>query len=193
MNWESLLCMGDSITHGARTYLGYPEMAAGMLRKATGVQWSAWNFAWNGFKAIDLLRAIDERGADLVRFNASLCTVMIGTNDAKTNTAPEHYGLVMEQLLLKAKLVTQNRNLLVLGIPTLAPGMSLPYNAGMNTRIAAYNQILADLAAARSCEFLELRTAPSDFVDGVHLSDAGVSSFAQQLCERILRDRGLSG
>jgi lysophospholipase L1-like esterase len=168
-------------------------MAAGMLRKATGMQWSAWNFAWNGYRAIDLLRAIDERGADLGRFNASLCTVMIGTNDAKTDTTPEHYALVMEQVLLKARLLTQNRNVLLLGVPTLAPGMSLPYNAGMNTRIEAYNQILSELAAAQRCEFLALRVEAGDFIDGVHLSDAGVTSFGQQLCERVLRDRGLRG
>jgi lysophospholipase L1-like esterase len=184
--------MGDSITAGARTYLGYPEMAAGMLRKATGMQWSSWNFAWNGYKAIDLLRAIDERGADLARFNASLCSVMIGTNDAKTNTSPEHYALAMEQVLLKAKLLTQNRKVLLLGIPNLTPGMSLPYNAGMNVLIDKYNQILSELAAAQGCEFLTLRVIAADFIDGIHLSDAGVNSFGQQMCERVLRDRGLS-
>lgn len=193
MNWENLLCMGDSITHGARTYLGYPELAAGLLRRATCTQWSSWNFAWNGFRAIELLRAIDERGADLVRFNASLCTVMIGTNDAKTSTTPERYTLVMDQIILKAKLVTQNRNVLVLGVPALAPGMSLPYNASMNASIAAYNEILARLAAEQKCQFLALQVADGDLVDGVHLSDKGVANFAEQLCDRLLRDRGSRG
>ncbi|HEX2459185.1 MAG TPA: SGNH/GDSL hydrolase family protein [Vicinamibacterales bacterium] len=185
--------MGDSITHGARTYLGYPELAAGLLRRTTQMHWSSWNFAWNGFRAIDLLRAIDERGADLVRFNASLCTVMIGTNDAKTHTTPEHYALVMEQIILKAKLVTQNRNVLVLGVPALAPGMSLPYNASMNGSIAAYNEILARVAAEQQSQFLAFQVADGDLVDGVHLSANGVVAFAEQLCDRVLRDRGSRG
>ena len=185
--------MGDSITHGARTYLGYPELAADLLRQATSTQWSAWNFARNGYKAIDLLRAIDERGADLVRFNASLCTVMIGTNDAKANTTREHYAIVMEQLLLKARLISQNCNVLVLAVPPLGPGMSLPYNASMNARIESYNEILAKVAAAQSCQFLTFRVAADDLVDGVHLSEGGVAAFARQLCVRVLHDRGLNG
>lgn len=40
--------MWDSITHGARTYLGYPELAASLLRQATSTQRSAWNFTRNG-------------------------------------------------------------------------------------------------------------------------------------------------
>ncbi len=63
MNWESLLCMGDSITRGARSYLGYPEIAADMLTKSTRVAWTSWNFAWNGYRAVDLLRAVDEHRA----------------------------------------------------------------------------------------------------------------------------------
>jgi lysophospholipase L1-like esterase len=193
MIWESLLCMGDSITHGARTYLGYPEVASNLLRQATRTQWSSWNFAWNGYKAIDLLRAIDERGADLARFNASLCSVMIGTNDAKSHTAPDQYAVAMEQVLLKARLVSQNRKVLVLAVPPLNAGVSLPYDVSMNARIASYNQILVELAAAQNCEFLAFRVAPEDLIDGVHLSDSGVAAFAQQLCERVLQDRGLNG
>ena len=31
MNWETLLAFGDSITYGARSYLGYPEICGDIL------------------------------------------------------------------------------------------------------------------------------------------------------------------
>ena len=193
MNWESLLCMGDSITRGARTYLGYPEVASHLLGRATPVAWTSWNFAWNGYRAIDLLRAIDEHRAAIAQFNPSLCTIMIGTNDAKDGVRAEDYALVMEQVVTKARLLTQNRHVMLLGVPPLSAGMSLPYNAAMNEHIEAYNTALRQLAVQTRCSFLEIACTEQDLIDGVHLSDVGVRSFATQLRDRILLDRGLHG
>ncbi len=185
--------MGDSITHGARTYAGYPEVAAHLLGQRTPVKWLAWNFAWNGYRAVDLLRALDEHRAGIAQFAPSLCTIMIGTNDAKAGVPVERYALVMDQLVSKARLLTQNRNVLLLGVPRLAPGMSLPYNAGMNENIEAYNTALRSIASAADCGFLELVTSEDLFVDGVHLNDRGVDALATQLRDHILRTRGLNG
>lgn len=193
MNWESLLCMGDSITRGARSYLGYPEVAAHLLARATPVEWTSWNFAWNGYRAIDLLRAIDEHRAGLAQFHPSLCTIMIGTNDAKAGVPTEDYALVMAQMVTKARLLTQNKHVMLLGIPELSAGMSLPYSMAMNGHIHAYNEALRRIAERSRCAFLELNCTENDFIDGVHLSDPGVRSFAAQLRDRILRDRGLHG
>lgn len=185
--------MGDSITHGARTYTGYPEVAAHMLGKRTGVKWLSWNFAWNGFRAIDLLRAIDEHRSAIMQYAPSLCTIMIGTNDAKAGVPAEQYAMVMEQLVTKAQLLAQNRNVMILGVPDLSPGMSLPYNAGMNDHIRAYNKVAKEIAAAANCGFLELECPTGTFIDGVHLSDTGVNTFAAQMRDHILHARGLHG
>lgn len=190
MNWESMLCMGDSITRGARSYLGYPEIAADLLGRKTRVSWATWNFAWNGYRAIDLLRAVDEHRASIAQFQPSLCTIMVGTNDAKEGVPVADYALVMAQLVTKARLLTQNRHVMLLGVPRLARGMSLPYNAAMNAPIDAYNTALRTLAEEARCAFLELRCEEGDLVDGVHLSNAGTRSFATQLRDRILQDRG---
>lgn len=40
MNWETLLCMGDSITIGSRSYLGYPEYAGHYLSTETNKKWN---------------------------------------------------------------------------------------------------------------------------------------------------------
>jgi lysophospholipase L1-like esterase len=193
MNWESLLCMGDSITRGARSYLGYPEIAASLLRSSTGTDWVSWNFAWNGYRAVDLLRAIDEHRSSIAQFSPSLCTIMVGTNDAKEGIPLADYALVMEQLTTKARLLAQNRNVLLLSVPRLAQGMSLPYNAGMNVHIDAYNGALRTIASQAKCTFLELACTSDDLSDGIHLNEAGARSFAVQLCRHVLQARGLNG
>jgi hypothetical protein len=82
---------------------------------------------------------------------------------------------------------------MLLGVPPLSAGMSLPYNAAMNEHIEAYNTALRQLAVQTRCSFLEIACTEQDLIDGVHLSDVGVRSFATQLRDRILLDRGLHG
>ncbi len=45
MNWETLMCFGDSITIGARSYCGYPEYAGNYLEKELGNKWNIINHA----------------------------------------------------------------------------------------------------------------------------------------------------
>jgi lysophospholipase L1-like esterase len=56
MNWETLLCLGDSITIGARSYLGYPDYAADYLKQKTNKNWLAVNYAVSGYTTIQLAR-----------------------------------------------------------------------------------------------------------------------------------------
>ena len=83
MNWETLLSFGDSITFGARSYLGYPEICGDLLGKKLQKQWHVINHATNGFTTMDLLRSINPMLSNYKASYASLITVMIGTNDIK--------------------------------------------------------------------------------------------------------------
>ncbi len=58
MNWETLMCFGDSITIGARSYCGYPEYTGFSLQKELGNYWNVINHAISGHTAIDLNRYI---------------------------------------------------------------------------------------------------------------------------------------
>ena len=59
MNWETYIAFGDSITIGARTYLGYPELVGNKLSVSLSKQWNVINHSVSGYKAIDLSRHID--------------------------------------------------------------------------------------------------------------------------------------
>src|SRR5690606_28595423 len=108
MNWETYIAFGDSITIGARTYLGYPELVGNELSKRLKKQWNVINHAVSGFKAIDLARDIDKNFASLVLHKSSITSILIGTNDVKENTSIEDFKIALNQILLKAKLLTTN-------------------------------------------------------------------------------------
>ena len=59
MNWETLLCLGDSITFGARSYFGYPEIAGNILEEKLSKSWNIINHSTNGFTTIDLIRSLN--------------------------------------------------------------------------------------------------------------------------------------
>ena len=82
MNWETLRCYGDSITFGARTYLGYPEYCSQTLQAKTEKLWNTQNIAVSGYTVLDLLRHIDQHPLFVSKHNCpEVVTVLIGTND----------------------------------------------------------------------------------------------------------------
>ncbi|MES2704008.1 MAG: SGNH/GDSL hydrolase family protein [Bacteroidota bacterium] len=191
MNWETYAAFGDSITIGARTYLGYPELTAHELTQALPTQWNVINHAVCGYKAIDLARHIDTHFADLKEIRPSIATILIGTNDIKEGTSLSNYLIAMEQVVLKVRLLTMNNNVLLLAIPELHRGVSYPYSVQMNETVAGYNTELKKLARRNNIRMMELDHSADDFVDGVHLSETGVETFSEQIVRYVLTDKGL--
>lgn len=191
MNWETLLCLGDSITIGARSYAGYPEYTAHYLSLALEKDWNVLNCAVSGYTAIDICRHFDLQLSNLSALKPDFATVLIGTNDVKKGTSEENYRLALRLLLLKCKLLLGNQNFVVLSIPELAAGIKYPYTLRMNTGIGAFNRIIEEETAATGVRNLRLRLEPDDFFDGVHLNEAGCKSVGKQITQIILEDKGL--
>jgi lysophospholipase L1-like esterase len=191
MNWETYIAFGDSITHGARTYQGYPELLGDQLSRHLQKDWVVVNHAVNGYKAIDLSRYIDDHFSNLKAFNSSISTILIGTNDAKEHTKPDDFRIALRQVIHKARLITMNNNVLLIHIPEFHPGIMYPYLYEMNEEIRVFNDIIRDEASKSSLRSLDLLHEPADFVDGVHLNDIGNEHFAGQLLHFILKDKGI--
>jgi lysophospholipase L1-like esterase len=191
MNWETILCLGDSITIGSRSYLGYPEYVGNFLEKHIGNQWNVVNHATCGFKAIDLHRSITQHFMTLQNFQPSLATIMIGTNDLKSPTNLEDYRLAYQQVILKTKLMLGNSNIILLKVPKLPAVVKYPYKFEMNTNIDELNVIVSELGKANKLKVLEIKLQDDDLFDGVHLNDKGAKSFAEQLGKFILLDKGI--
>lgn len=190
MNWETILFLGDSLTFGARGYLGYPEYAGDILAKKTAKEWNVINHGTNGYRAIDLARSISNNFSTLATHNALLSVVLIGTNDAKTATTADEYRIALEQVIIKAKLLTLNSNVLLLKIPALAAGVSYPYSLEMNVAIDGYNQIIDSMAKKHTAKTLSIALENEHFFDGVHFNTAGTVHVAQGIADHILLERG---
>ncbi len=191
MNWETLLCFGDSITFGARSYLGYPELCASILSEKQSKHWNVINHATNGFTTIDLLRSIDKSWMNLKSSQPSLITLMIGTNDIKIDTSIENFTIAFRLLLTKLKLLAVNNQILILNIPPIFSNVFYPYNFSMNEKVTLFNNIIHELCKENKLRTLSLQLTEQDLFDGVHFSEIGSKTAAIQLSNLILADKGL--
>lgn len=191
MNWETYLSLGDSITIGARTYQGYPEYVGRNLQQAQDKYWNVINHARSGYTAIDLVRHIDLHFADLLQHQASITTIMIGTNDVKKDTSHEDFRIAFNQLLIKAKLLTPTSKILVLSIPSFPKGVMYPYTFEMNTKIAEFNELIKHISEQHRVQGLTVELESEDFFDGVHLNQIGVEKVASSVSQFILAERGI--
>ncbi len=190
MNWETLLCLGDSITFGARSYCAYPDYAGATLEQNLGNHWQVVTYAVNGYTAMDLQRLMTANFANIKQFDAGVVSLLIGTNDVKKSTPIGDYEIAYRQILLKIKLLAPGKRIFMLKIPHFPAGLAYPYTFKMNDTITAYNQLLEKLAAEYGAKLLEFSFTEADFFDGIHLTTQGSLSAGQQLAQAILEDKG---
>jgi lysophospholipase L1-like esterase len=190
MNWETILCLGDSITNGARSYCAYPDYAGSILETTLGNRWQVVSYAVNGYTAMDLNRYITANYANIKQFDAGVVSLLIGTNDVKKGTDIHDFEIAYRQVLLKAKLLAPSKRLFMIKIPSFPPGVAYPYNFDMNKTVDAYNQLLEKLAVEYRVRLVAFELEEDDLFDGVHLSTKGSKSTGQQLARFILQDKG---
>ena len=191
MNWETYTAFGDSITKGARTYLGYPELVGSELTSRLQTQWNVINHSVCGFKAIDLARYIDLHFLSLKDKQSSISTLLIGTNDIKEKTRPEDFRIALNQVILKTKLLTTSGNVIVMAIPELHKGITYPYSIAMNEDVTLLNAEIKKLADEHHIRMLSIAHSEYDFTDGVHLNANGLTTFSSQIVGQILKDKGM--
>ena len=190
-NWETYIAFGDSITIGARTYLGYPELVGNKLSNALNKQWNVINHSVSGYKAIDLARHIDLHFTSLQAHKASISTILIGTNDLVEKTILTDFTIAVNQIIIKSKLLTAHQNIIIFTIPKFHKGVTYPFSIEMNDEIDKYNNVIVELAKKHSIRTLTLNHSKDDFMDGVHLNNNGIENFSIQISAAILKDKGI--
>ena len=190
MNWETLLCLGDSITFGARSYCAYPDYAGAALEKALKNHWQVVTYAVNGHTAMDLQRLMTADFANIKQFDAGVVSLLIGTNDIKKNTPISDYEIAYRQILLKIKLLAPGKRIFMIKIPHFPAGLAYPYTFEMNDTIKIYNLLLEKLATDYKARLVEFQFEEGDFFDGIHLTAQGSLNAGKQLAQFILYDKG---
>jgi lysophospholipase L1-like esterase len=115
---------------------------------------------------------------------------MIGTNDIKNKTSLNDFIIAYKQIIVKAKLMAVNNNIVLFKIPRFTKEVFYPYTFDMNTQVDAYNTAIEELATQNGLRTIELELDDNDFFDGVHFSAKGSNSAAEQLSNFILKDKG---
>lgn len=190
MNWETLIAFGDSITYGARSYLGYPEICGYLLEKSLDKNWHIINHAKNGFTTIDLVRSITYEMTNYKENFPSLIIAMIGTNDVKLGTRGKDFEIAYKQLIVKMKLLSVGSNIILLKIPRFTKKVFYPYNFSMNEKVKSFNIMIDEMASHYDLRTYEFTFEDDDYFDGVHLNNKGSETAANQLSEYILKDKG---
>lgn len=189
MNWETLLCIGDSITYGARSYAGYPEYAGAKLEDVLSKHWNVINLAVSRLKTIEISRLVSDNFTNLKNQSPSIITIMAGTNDIRDGISTSDYVLALTQLAIKAQIICNN--VVLLKIPYFTKGVMYPYDFKMNDQVKFFNDQIEIVAHKLGIRYYEFVYNPDCFFDGVHLNDVGSQSFGIQLAKFILKDKGV--
>ena len=183
MIWNEIVCLGDSLTYGARDRYGrsYPAELGKILTEATGEFYVAHNYGINGETSSDLLR----RSWHILRGNpgAKICLLLIGTNDTKLPMPVDIYSDNIRQLVSS---IRANGKIPIVG--TLPELRFSPYYAQNREYVEIYNGVLKELSKPKNLDF---RLCSFDdmgqyLIDGVHFTHEGYNKVAQRWAEQIL-------
>jgi lysophospholipase L1-like esterase len=188
--YGTVLCLGDSMTFGARSeYVrGYPEELAKLLSDHFDQAWTCLNEGVNGECSIDVLR----RAFPVIRDCAALpgpkwgC-LMVGTNDSKNPDLP--MDLYRDNLVQIIRIFRRFHIPLLLGTLPPVKGNCMPCfdTEKSNAWIRRANDAVRELAETFRVVPVEFSDMESYLVDGVHFSHAGYAEMARRWFERITR------
>lgn len=190
MLYEHGVCLGDSLTAGARTRYGLAEGLAARLNRETNKRWLFRSEAFNGETVLQLLRRMDQK--PWLWKDATFGTLIVGTNDAKStiNTPPEIFRMLYGQIL--DRLVVGNLMVFPGLVPDLQIGASLasPYDSKCVERIAAFNEVIRTECGERGLtDWIVDTTAmkAACYADGVHFTETGIDEVARRFADKIMR------
>jgi lysophospholipase L1-like esterase len=188
MIYHLLLCMGDSLTTGARDAEGrsYPLELSRELSSRTGEEWYCITEAVNGRTSAELARDAYKIAREYSDVFGVL--LLIGTNDSRHGVPADTFEDNVRQIVRVCRIL--GKKVYVLSIPAFTPERHfLWYSAEARRLLDAYNERLAKLP---DIELIDLRRAvtDADLIDGVHFSHEGNLRIARYLAERLLSPAG---
>jgi len=187
MNYQKLVCWGDSQSFGARTYGCYPLYLAQKLNHSSNYTWSLVNQSANGRTARDLWFCVNE---DLLKLNDfyTAC-ILIGANDIGNSTPVDLFTEYYQQMLNALK-IAGIKSVYCGEIPQIWPDGHAFFSRNSCEKREHYNERIK-LAVdahdiAKLVQFPKLTNAC--FVDPVHFNETGnnivADAFAQAIMDR---------
>tara|TARA_R110000824_G_scaffold287564_1_gene475662 strand:- start:365 stop:919 length:555 start_codon:yes stop_codon:yes gene_type:complete len=181
MIWNEIVCLGDSLTYGARDRFGrsYPAEMGKILSKKTDEFYICHNYGINGETSSDLLR----RSWHILKSNkgSKIMCLMIGTNDTKTPIPLTIYKDNLRQIILSAK-----ANGLTPIVGTLPELKFSPYYQHNRDYIELYNLEIYKLSQELDFIICSMKDLGEHLIDGVHFTHEGYNEVAERFATAIL-------
>jgi len=181
MIWNQVLCLGDSLTYGARDRYGrsFPAELGSLLSKETEEFYICHNYGVNGETSSDLLR----RAWNIIKSNkdCNIMTLIIGTNDTKTPIPCSIYKDNIRQLVNSAKVF--GMRVIVGTVPDLKFS---PFYMDNRDYTSKYTDILRSLSVEMEFELCDLSNMSDYLIDGVHFTHEGNKEIAKRFLQKIL-------
>jgi len=181
MIWNEIVCLGDSLTYGARDRYGrsYPTELGSMLSKETGEFYICHNYGVNGETSSDLLR----RSWHQLKANpgAKISLLMIGTNDTKKPTPLEIYEDNLKQIINSIRV--NGKMPIVATLPDLKFS---PYYMSNREYVVKYNRVIAKLSKEMNFIVADMSDLESHLIDGVHFTHEGYKEIAKRWFKTIM-------
>lgn len=192
MIYGFILCLGDSITNGARDEYNraFPfELSDLMSERFPGQGWICVNRGVNEWTSADLLRnAYDLTRGYTKAFEVVIC---IGMNDSKPNSRTPFniFEKNLKQILMIMKVM--GRHVYLCSIPDFGHFGCINYDKLSMTMVVRYNEIIKQLGKRESVYFVDLSGFdPSCYADTVHLNNKGAKEMAARVMAAIIQRRG---
>jgi len=147
------------------------------------------NHATSGITTIELVRSVADNFHNLISHQPNVITILIGTNDLKSDTLVSDFEIAYAQLIVKAKLILKTKNIVLFEIPELQKGVMLPYNISMKQKVLEFNKVIQQLGKEHQLMVKKFSAEQNDFYDGVHLNETGSKNWGYQLADIILQLR----
>lgn len=181
MIWNQILCLGDSLTYGARDRYGrsYPAELGKVLSEKTGEFYICHNYGINGETSSDLLR----RSWGIIKSNreCKLMLLWIGTNDTKVPTPLDVYEDNLRQIILSAK--AHGMNVIVATVPEL--GFS-PFYLNNKEYTKKYSEVVLKLSKTLNFKVVDMSDMEKHLIDGVHYTHEGNIEIANRFAKVIM-------
>jgi len=180
MIWNEILCLGDSITYGARDEQGrsFPAELGKILTSRTDEVFYCHNHGICGETSSDLLRRVWNNVRS--NTNCKLATLMIGTNDTQIPITEEIYEDNLRQIINCLKI--HGMQVILCTLPEL--GFTPLYLKNLNY-ISIYNNVIFRLAREMSLSVCDMRGTEQYYVDGVHYTHTGYKVLAERIANTI--------
>ena len=181
MIWNEILCLGDSITYGARDEFGRSPTVelSKILTEKTGETYICHNHGISGETSSDLLRRT--WNACKSHKDSKIALVMIGTNDTQKNIPPEVYRDNLKQIINMCKI--HGMHVFLATLPSLG---FTPLYFKNSTLISTYNNVIQRLSFDMDVETCSMSGVEKYYVDGVHFTNEGHVEIAKRWASKIL-------